>query len=112
MTGGKRTYAGLPNNPNYSLGPLVNSICDTVLPTNDFTFIETENNIYPNPASSTVTYISNSKFEKGEILNLYNDFGQLVRGYQLSEGNTYFKIDVSNFPAGIYFLLHSHVRAH
>lgn len=28
--GGKRTYYGLPNNPNYELGPIVNSACDTV----------------------------------------------------------------------------------
>jgi hypothetical protein len=28
--GGKRTYYGLPNNPNYSLGPLVGSGCDTL----------------------------------------------------------------------------------
>ena len=28
--GGHRTYAGLPNNPNYELGPDTNSICDTV----------------------------------------------------------------------------------
>jgi len=28
--GGKRTYYGLPNNPNYELGPIVNSVCDTV----------------------------------------------------------------------------------
>ncbi len=29
--GGKRTYWGLPNNPDYMLGPDTNSICDTVL---------------------------------------------------------------------------------
>jgi hypothetical protein len=29
--GGKRTYYGLPNNPNYELGPDSNSVCDTVL---------------------------------------------------------------------------------
>ena len=28
--GGKRTYNGLPNNPNYELGPLVGSPCDTL----------------------------------------------------------------------------------
>ncbi len=28
--GGKRTYYGLPNNPNYELGPLVGSPCDTL----------------------------------------------------------------------------------
>lgn len=28
--GGKRTYYGLPNNPNYSLGPLAGSGCDTI----------------------------------------------------------------------------------
>jgi len=28
--GGKRTYWGLPNNPDYELGPLAGSICDTL----------------------------------------------------------------------------------
>ncbi len=28
--GGKRTYVGLPNNPDYELGPLVGSPCDTL----------------------------------------------------------------------------------
>ncbi|MBK8846993.1 MAG: hypothetical protein IPO27_10775 [Bacteroidetes bacterium] len=28
--GGKRTYYGLPNNPNYELGPLLGSACDTL----------------------------------------------------------------------------------
>ena len=28
--GGKRTYYGLPNNPDYNLGPLVGSGCDTI----------------------------------------------------------------------------------
>ena len=28
--GGKRSYLGLPNNPDYDMGPIPNSICDTV----------------------------------------------------------------------------------
>ncbi|MFZ7116414.1 MAG: hypothetical protein ACO1G9_13620, partial [Bacteroidota bacterium] len=28
--GGKRTYWGLPNNPDYGLGPVVGSLCDTI----------------------------------------------------------------------------------
>lgn len=28
--GGKRTYWGLPNNPDYELGPVTGSICDTL----------------------------------------------------------------------------------
>ncbi len=33
--GGHRTYYGLPNNPNYELGPDTNSICDTITVVND-----------------------------------------------------------------------------
>ncbi|MBL0340418.1 MAG: T9SS type A sorting domain-containing protein [Bacteroidetes bacterium] len=32
--GGKRTYKGLPNNPDYDLGPLVGSSCDTLVSIN------------------------------------------------------------------------------
>jgi hypothetical protein len=31
--GGKRAYSGLPNNPNYSLGPAIGSGCDTIFTT-------------------------------------------------------------------------------
>jgi hypothetical protein len=33
--GGKRTYWGLPNNPDYDLGPLVGSPCDTLVSINE-----------------------------------------------------------------------------
>lgn len=33
--GGKRTYWGLPNNPDYDLGPLVGSPCDTLVGTTE-----------------------------------------------------------------------------
>ena len=33
--GGKRSYLGLPNNPDYDLGPLVGSPCDTLTSLNE-----------------------------------------------------------------------------
>lgn len=50
--GGTRTYWGLPNNPDYDLGPMVGSICDTL------TSISSAQINYQLPASLQVTWIS------------------------------------------------------
>ncbi len=54
--GGKRTYWGLPNNPNYDLGPVVNSACDSLF--NSVEHISKQNlvlTIYPNPTTGIIT---------------------------------------------------------
>ena len=53
---GKRTYWGLPNNPNYDLGPVVNSACDSLF--NSVEHISKQNlvlTIYPNPTTGIIT---------------------------------------------------------
>jgi hypothetical protein len=48
---GKRTYWGLPNNPDYDMGPVVGSICDS-LSTGFATITNTKgviNKVFPNP---------------------------------------------------------------
>jgi hypothetical protein len=54
--GGKRTYYGLPNNPNYSLGPVFGSTCDTIFNTTDAPIKDdTSILISPNPCSNYIT---------------------------------------------------------
>ena len=48
--GGKRTYWGLPNNPDYSLGPVWGSVCDTVLSNTDaLSYSFSEVNVFYHP---------------------------------------------------------------
>jgi hypothetical protein len=54
--GGKRTYWGLPNNPNYDLGPVVNSVCDSLFNSvEQISKDQTGIAIYPNPTTGIIT---------------------------------------------------------
>ena len=92
--GGKRTYWGLPNNPDYDLGPLPGFPCSAA-------GIEEENGeekqllIAPNPAK-TSTVITAKKFIKS-VLTLYDITGRpllqqafngkaIIDLYRLSKG--------------------------
>jgi hypothetical protein len=105
--GGKRTYWGLPNNPNYDLGPLAGSVCDTI-----HTFID-------QPVISTPSL--NLLFQKAWqsiIVNAHKLRGTNVRIYLtdisgrillIENGKAlsgYFtkNISVENFAAGIYLV--------
>ena len=57
--GGKRTYWGLPNNPDYELGPMWGSACDSL--TNKIVELkETEITLYPNPFQTSLYIRSKS----------------------------------------------------
>lgn len=82
--GGKRTYYGLPNNPDYFLGPKIGSPCDTITAISEASEIPVISNIYPNPGHGPVTinyFLSNGKQGK---LQLYNALGELVYEQQLA----------------------------
>jgi hypothetical protein len=108
--GGKRTYVGLPNNPNYSLGPLVDSFCDTVLVANEL--FEEDNNsvLFPNPAVNEVTYTSSRNFNDQEKLMVFNSHGQKIEEYGLLRGASSLTFNVSKYQKGIYFVKHSSVN--
>lgn len=54
--------------------------------------------IYPNPAND----ILNINYVKDAQINIVNNIGQVV--YQIENADTYNSIDISNFPAGTYFV--------
>ncbi len=105
--GGKRTYYGLPNNPNYSLGPLIGSPCDTLT----VDIVEKQKNagvfISPNPATSTIYFNAQNLKGKQGILNIVSVNGERV--FQkpveiLNGGYATLRIDVNYYPSGIYFV--------
>ena len=102
--GGKRCYWGLPNNPDYDLGPLSGSICDSLtngIDENENTFIH----IYPNPVGNSA-YVS---IESQQIISV-EAINTLTQTFQLSfeKMNSKLEINTSNLPAGIYNL---HIKA-
>lgn len=106
--GGKRSYAGLPNNPNYSLGAVVNSACDTVLDVKELPDESERAFLFPNPAQDEVTFSSNRTFGKCEKLIIYNCQGEELNVYDLSNVASTFTFKISAHHPGVYFLKHSY----
>lgn len=105
--GGKRTYWGLPNNPNYDLGPLAGSPCDTIQTALQETAAPTPAlSVYYHSAWESIV-VNASKLEgkrariivsdiSGKIL--VEESGTVLSGY-LSKN-----IALHNRAAGIYFV--------
>lgn len=95
--GGKRSIFGLPNFPNYNLGALAGSECDSLS-----TALHTINkkeaiSIYPNPASTSFIISGNVSF--GDEVVMYNATGQLLLQEKIIANQS---IDISSVPSGIY----------
>ncbi len=107
--GGKRTYYGLPNNPNYSLGPLVGSLCDTLSTGLSLPVSEKRGVIYlsPNPAHSVLYFNAQQVKGKEALIIITNAMGAIVFKKKLQVYNGGYatsRIDVSGFSNGIYFI--------
>ena len=107
--GGKRTYYGLPNNPNYDLGPLTGSVCDTLtvgISNNEQRILNGELTIFYH--ASWKTAFINAKQLKGKIANLsvYNITGQLIfqSSKNIYDGYFTFDLDMQPFADGLYIV--------
>ncbi len=93
---------GLPNFPNYHLGAMVGSACDTI--TSISNPIETSNvYVYPNPVQNTL-HIGTNHIQ-GEIdISITNHLGQILyaqKSLASSQEKTFY---MTTFPPGIYYL--------
>ncbi|HMW37927.1 MAG TPA: T9SS type A sorting domain-containing protein [Saprospiraceae bacterium] len=90
-------FGNLPAPPNYRLGSLQGTVCDTLFSgTDDIvdSFI-----IYPNPVSDYFEVKSSTA--KDFRVRLLNPVGQIVRDYS---GSYPCVFDVSNIPSGLYII--------
>ncbi|MCF8245441.1 MAG: T9SS type A sorting domain-containing protein [Saprospiraceae bacterium] len=107
------TYNGasMPNFPNYRLGPLVDSPCDTL----DYVGAAGEGfpvqsllALFPNPASQYVTadltLPDYSGQHKTELL-LFNPLGQAVASHILAPYSSLHRFEVGGLPSGIYLVV-------
>lgn len=92
-----------PNFPNYNLGALVGSGCDTLQTGLSETEMETEKvRVYPNPANELLQVEVNLNVgEKGTIL-FYNAYGTKVRQFKVTGGTTKMRIDLTDLQSGAY----------
>jgi hypothetical protein len=104
--GGKRTYYGLPNNPNYSLGPLAGSPCDTLgVGINEHEIkIGPELNVFYHPSWQKL--FVNAQHIKGRncLLQINDMNGKLLFSSSKQTQPPYFtqEIDCSTLSSGVY----------
>lgn len=102
---------GVPNFPNYRLGALPGSPCDTLTGLNEIERAEKERllRVFPNPATDFVTIdYGFTDWSKGEVnLEIANELGQIVYSQNPPMYSGFQKIDVSQFSTGIYT---AHIR--
>jgi hypothetical protein len=97
---------GLPYYPNYRLGALPGSPCDTLTGLNDVARADKEKllKVFPNPATNFVTIdYGFTDWNKGEVsLEITNELGQVVHRQPLPLYSGFQKVEVQNFAPGMY----------
>ncbi len=94
----------IPNMPNYHLGPLDFSICDTITTTVHATEGKNQFDLFPNPARNKI-YISTSKNNLPEHFSIYNMMGeQMSMNSNAINNGEYLEVDLSSLAPGIYIV--------
>ncbi|MBP6401936.1 MAG: T9SS type A sorting domain-containing protein [Saprospiraceae bacterium] len=93
-----------PNFPNYRLGALTGSTCDSLV-IDGITSIPASNlfHIYPNPVKGEQFTISYPQLKQDVQLEIYNLFGSKLNETILPSGSWSMKISVENLSGGVYF---------
>ncbi len=101
--GGKRATYALPNMPNYNLGALEGSECDTLATAvNNLPEINNEIIIYPNPTREYFSIKQYSSVAKVFALTISDVLGQNV--LQILEVMPDMHVNVNHLKSGIYML--------
>jgi hypothetical protein len=103
---GKRTYWGLPNNPDYDMGPVVGSVCDS-LSTGFATITNTKgviNKVFPNPNNGAFYIELTQTFASPVWAELYDVQGKLCARQLIDNTHYTTPIRFEQVNAGIYTL--------
>lgn len=103
--GGKHAYLGLPNIPNYALGKIEGSECDTI-PSDTIKPIEPVLEVYPNPAKDELSILFHGYEQMQNLdLEIYNILGELVMSRQVESNREPTNINISQISSGCYILV-------
>ncbi|MBL0343622.1 MAG: T9SS type A sorting domain-containing protein [Bacteroidetes bacterium] len=106
--GGKRTYLGLPNNPNYDLPALAGSPCDTLVGKNELAITNTNANLHVYYAPDWEKAFINADKLKGKNyrLRMVDVLGKEVYTESGALNSKYFTRDLNcaSFASGIYLI--------
>ncbi|MFN8323225.1 MAG: T9SS type A sorting domain-containing protein [Chitinophagales bacterium] len=99
--------SGVPYYPNYRLGALAGSPCDTISSLNETERAAKEKQVkvFPNPASDfvTVDYGFTDWSKQGEVsMEIVNELGQVVYAQPLPQYSGFQKMNIADFVGGFY----------
>lgn len=96
--------SAVPHYPNYRLGALPGSSCDTITGIKDIAEKEKLLKVFPNPAVDVVTIdYGYTDWSKGEAtMEITNNLGQVVHSQTLPMYSGFQKLDVANYASGRY----------
>ncbi len=100
--GGKRTYWGLPNNPDYNLGRSVGSPCDTLTSVAEILTDDLYFSISPNPSNGNFKINYQLPHNKTGALQILDITGKAVYKKDLPQEVKIQLINVENLSNGIY----------
>jgi hypothetical protein len=104
--GGKRTYWGLPNNPDYDMGPLNGSPCDTI---NGIKEVELSAKnritIYPNPVFSEDLTLSYNTLTESATVSIFNIDCKEIARYSLAQRSSEQQLKLPKLASGMYFVV-------
>lgn len=95
-------YNSLPNHPNYFLGALSGSPCDTLTSLASESVIDKHLNAFPNPNNGLFTLGFNAEKEVG-VLEIFDVTGRSVYEDKVAQWSQYKKVDISKLQSGIYY---------
>ncbi len=95
--------SSLPNFPNYRLGALEGSGCDTITSINQPILNQSSLSTFPNPTSSIINFSFDDIIKDNLDLTIFNIAGQQIAHFKLEEGQKAFRIDLGRLSSGIYF---------
>ena len=107
--GGKRTYYGLPNNPDYSLGPVVGSSCDSLNTVVNEVLLKTNARLFVFYHNNWQKVFINAQHLKGRNyqLNIFDLMGKLIFHEQGTLNSEYYTRDVNcSAMAGGMYIVH------
>lgn len=98
---GRKSWACLPNNPNYNLGPLSGSPCDTLTSSTENKPEKSIIRVYPNPAMEVlnIEVLNNLKLNSLTLLTLSGT--ELM---SLTPTRSLTQLNLRNIPPGFYLL--------
>jgi hypothetical protein len=95
----------IPNFPNYRLGALEGSPCDTLsVTTTDFEVLESEIQIYPNPNNGEFFLEANADFGNDAKVQVFNAAGQLVYESNLPPFARRIEVQLTTLSGGLYLI--------